>query len=245
MNKINQIWDNFKNSKIGWGVIVTAFAVSFALLVSILTGIFSLPVIFNEGFEFTDEVVSVIFPITTILSSVYVARLLIKRKKSKLDWKSIKDILGWKKPKKNALWLTPVLSAIYFILLILSLIILEIISPQLAGQEQAVAQTVSNSTSWSLVIMVFAVGILTPIAEETIFRGLLLNLYSRKIKIVSSIVIVSILFGLAHGQVNVGIDTFLFGITLGILTWKTESIAPAVFLHMLKNCLAVVFLLNS
>lgn len=240
MDGLKAVWCKFKSSKVGWVIVVTSFAVGFGLLASFLTGIISLPALMDEGSKYTDEVISLVFPGTILGLSLVTAKFLVKKRGGKIS-----DLLGWKRPKKNAMWLTPLLLVVYVFLLVLVMSVLQAISPQLAGQEQEVAETVSNSANWSLLVMVISVGIVTPIAEETFFRGLLMNLYSRKLKIVVSIVLTSLLFGLAHGQLNVGLDTFLFGIILGVLTWKTESIYPAIFLHMLKNCLAVVVILSS
>ncbi|HRV75790.1 MAG: CPBP family intramembrane metalloprotease [Candidatus Nomurabacteria bacterium] len=240
MIKLNHIWNKLKSSKSGWFLAVTSFALLFAFMVSLLTAIIGLPVLINENYKYADEVVGLIFPLVILVLSFLTAKVIARKRQ-----KSIKELLGLRKPNKKAVYLTVLLAIVYIILLVISMIILQLISPNLAGQEQAVAEMVSNSTSLSLVVMVFSVGLITPIAEETFFRGLLLSLYSRKIKVIASIFFVAVLFGLAHGQVNVGIDTFIFGIILGILTWKTESIIPAIFLHMLKNCLAIIAILYS
>lgn len=240
MTELRILWGKFKNSQPGWIVIVTVFAVLFGLVASLLTGLISLPALMDESFKYTDEVISFAFPAIILGLSLLVAKQLAKKRAVKVS-----EIVGWKRPKKKALWLTPLLLVIYVILLVLAMSILQALSPNLAGQEQEVAETVSNSANWSLLVMVISVGVITPIAEETFFRGLLLKLYSRKLKVIISIILTALLFGLAHGQLNVGLDTFLFGIILGVLSWKTESIYPAISLHMLKNCLAIVAILSS
>jgi len=90
-----------------------------------------------------------------------------------------------------------------------------------------------------LIIGFFVLVVLTPLFEEAIFRGFL---YGRLRKLqfpwwVSSLV-VSVLFGLAHMQWNVGIDVFFLSMVACILREMTDSIWAGVLLHMIKNFLA-------
>jgi len=240
MSRFKGVWSKLRSSKFGWGILISGFALAFAIVASLFTATLSLPALISEDFKYTDELISLIFPLVSVGLSFLIAKRMAKR-----NGASISKTLGWRMPKKNALWLTPLLLVLYVFLLVVSMLILQALSPNLAGQEQEIAETVSSSANWSLVIMAVSVGVFTPIAEETFFRGLLLSLYSRRLKIATSIALVSILFGLAHGQVNVGIDTFIFGLVLGILTWKTESIYPAISQHMLKHCLAIIALIST
>lgn len=81
--------------------------------------------------------------------------------------------------------------------------------------------------------------VLTPLCEELIFRGFL---YSR-FKAAGLVwwvnaIIVSVLFGLAHGQWNVGLDVFCLSIVACMLRERTGSIWAGTVLHMMKNMLA-------
>lgn len=90
-----------------------------------------------------------------------------------------------------------------------------------------------------LVLGFFVLVILTPLFEEVIFRGFL---YGRLRNLqfpwwVSSL-IVSVLFGLAHMQWNVGVDVFFLSMVACALREMTDSIWAGVLLHMMKNFLA-------
>lgn len=244
------ILDKFRKSKFGWILAISAFSVWFFIVVSFATGIISLPITFlSEDEDLFEAVISIILPIVMFGGSVLMYRTFFSEQKKQLKLKaSLKTLLkglGFKKPNKNAVWLTPLILVGYVFLLLASILILQAISPNFAEQEQEVAQVVGALNGWYLALMVLGVGVLTPIAEETFFRGLLIPLYGKRLKIAGAIIVPALLFGLAHMQVNVGIDTFIFGIALGYLTWKTESIYPAIGLHVLKNCLALSVILNS
>lgn len=83
---------------------------------------------------------------------------------------------------------------------------------------------------------------LTPIAEEFLFRGVFYGwLKSRKMPKWGIYVVVSLMFGLAHGQWNVAIDVFWLSMVACYMRDMTSSIWPGVVMHMLKNGLAFWF----
>ncbi len=82
----------------------------------------------------------------------------------------------------------------------------------------------------------------TPFAEELMFRGILYGrLRSQKMGPWLTAIIVSVLFGIAHMQWNVGIDVFCMSMVACYLRELTGTIWPGVVLHMLKNALAFWF----
>jgi len=89
--------------------------------------------------------------------------------------------------------------------------------------------------------------IIAPLAEETLFRGYLYGKLRRYAPVWISILITSVLFGAAHMQWNVGIDTFALSIVLCSLREITGSIWAGILLHMLKNGIAfyLVFIMPS
>jgi membrane protease YdiL (CAAX protease family) len=89
--------------------------------------------------------------------------------------------------------------------------------------------------------------ILTPLAEETIFRGFLFKGFRRHLPFWLTALGVSALFGLAHGQWNVGLDVFVMSLVSCYLVERTKSIWPSIFLHVIKNGLAfwLLYLYNG
>jgi hypothetical protein len=81
--------------------------------------------------------------------------------------------------------------------------------------------------------------ILTPLFEEVIFRGFLYGrLRNLQLPWWVASLIVSVLFGVAHMQWNVGVDVFFFSMVACLLREMTGSIWAGVLLHMVKNFLA-------
>jgi membrane protease YdiL (CAAX protease family) len=84
--------------------------------------------------------------------------------------------------------------------------------------------------------------ILAPLAEEILFRGYLFGKLRKYIPAWAAILLTSILFGLIHGQWNVGVDVFALSLVLCTLREITGSIWAGVLLHMMKNGLAFYLL---
>jgi membrane protease YdiL (CAAX protease family) len=89
-------------------------------------------------------------------------------------------------------------------------------------------------TDWALLALVF----IPPIVEETVFRGVLFGALASRWGFWTGAVLSSALFGLAHGQTNVGVYTFILGMLLCWLYARTRSIIPGIILHLINNLLA-------
>jgi len=84
--------------------------------------------------------------------------------------------------------------------------------------------------------------VIAPIAEETLFRGYLYGKLRQYVPVWIAMLTTSLLFGLLHGQLNVGIDVFALSIVLCSLRELTGSIWAGILLHMMKNGLAFYLL---
>lgn len=87
--------------------------------------------------------------------------------------------------------------------------------------------------------------ILAPVFEELLFRGFTFQGIAARFGFWPGAIAASALFGLAHGQLNVGIDTFVLGIVACWLVYSTRSIVPAILLHGIKNGIAFLFLFTD
>lgn len=79
--------------------------------------------------------------------------------------------------------------------------------------------------------------ILSPIAEELIFRGVLLNRLKLITPSIFAVLISSLMFAALHGFGSI-ISAFVFGVCMAILYLKTENICVAILAHFLNNLFA-------
>lgn len=84
--------------------------------------------------------------------------------------------------------------------------------------------------------------IIAPVAEEILFRGYLYGKLRKLVPLWAAMLMTSVLFGLVHGQWNVGIDVFALSMVLCSLREVTGSIWTGILLHMLKNSIAFYLL---
>jgi membrane protease YdiL (CAAX protease family) len=153
------------------------------------------------------------------------------------------NILGLQRlPSWTDIGLTPVAFVVYTLIVTILLALLASWFPALPLNE---AQDVGFKSLGSRVdnMMAFVtLVVLAPLAEETLFRGYLYGKLKRYVPAIWAAVATSLLFGVAHFQLNVGIDVFVLSLILCGLRSLTGSIWAGVLVHMTKNALAYYLL---
>lgn len=156
------------------------------------------------------------------------------------------------RPRANALAQFGKAVLVYYSLLFAAGIIIQEFTSIDTNQEQDIGFTdVPEGQLWFVFVSLV---IVPPITEELIFRGFLYTRFRKYYSVVTSAIVISILFSVAHLQLGNGdaplwtaaIDTFMLSLILLWLREKTGSIIPGIGLHALKNGLAftVLFLLK-
>lgn len=124
------------------------------------------------------------------------------------------------------------ISAVFFLI--------EALMPNFNVDEPQVNEFTANRSAISL----WALVLIPPILEETVFRGFTFPAFSRKRGVVFGAVVSSALFGFAHFQANIIVYTFILGLLLCWLYTRTGSIVPGMGLHMLNNYVAYTAINN-
>ena len=89
------------------------------------------------------------------------------------------------------------------------------------------------------VILVLCI-ILGPFVEELMFRGVLLKMFGSAVGVVFSILITSLLFAVSHGNFVQAGYTFVLGLILGLVRYKSTSLWSAISLHAAFNIAGAV-----
>lgn len=126
-------------------------------------------------------------------------------------------------------------SICYYILLgIFTSLILNIIMYDLGLQ--------NNTSSTSLALYtIIATGVLGPVLEEIVFRGIIYNKLKKSFSSKYSVIIVSLLFSLFHLNLIQGIYVFFFSLVITYYYDKTNNFLVPVLIHVFGN-LAVSFI---
>lgn len=87
----------------------------------------------------------------------------------------------------------------------------------------------------SIILQILAIGIVAPIIEEIIFRGLILHQLRKNIPVAYAVIIQAALFGIYHLVLVQGIYAFIIGIFLGLsLVWSRSLLVP-IAMHIGMN----------
>ena len=93
----------------------------------------------------------------------------------------------------------------------------------------------------NIVPLIIVVVILTPIIEEFVFRGVLLDKL-RRFGDKTAIIFTALVFGLFHGNFSQFFYAFALGLIFAYITIKTNTIRYSIVLHMLVNLFGSVIM---
>lgn len=161
---------------------------------------------------------------------------LLEIKKS--DW----AVGGWLTWQQLLLGVAAFIAAMILMVVVLALIgqIVPGFNIEQAQEIGVDPRAIYNRTEMLAVFALFV--IIAPISEELIFRGYLYGKLRQMTSIVTSVIITSLLFGLAHLQPNVAVATFVMSVVMCLCREATQSIYPAIIVHILKNGIAFALL---
>lgn len=86
-------------------------------------------------------------------------------------------------------------------------------------------------------LMLFVVLVFAPIAEEFIFRGVLLQRWAVRWNLPVGIILSSVLFGMLH--INNPLGLTMFGVVMALLYIRTRSLWVPIIAHALNNIVSV------
>jgi membrane protease YdiL (CAAX protease family) len=97
-------------------------------------------------------------------------------------------------------------------------------------------------SAMNALFMLILVGFLAPFAEELLFRGVIYTFLRERWGIWLGVLVSSLIFGLMHGNLAVGVTGFLLGIVAALVFEYSKSLWPAVIVHVINNSLKVSLL---
>jgi membrane protease YdiL (CAAX protease family) len=158
--------------------------------------------------------------------------------------------LGWDRPR----WKDTLVALGWLVLqkvtLILVVFLFSAISRGLTVKAASNTAGLLHVRGWSLAIYFVAAVFVAPVAEETIFRGILLRAGMRRWGFVRAAFASSLIFGLLHsyeahsigGAIELATLTAVFGFGQCLLVRATGRLFPAILVHAGSNLLTVILL---
>lgn len=220
-----------EKNTVPWGLWVSLFVTVAAYLLSISTA--AIASIGLEDFNIGEvEGTFMVYAVNTA-TLLFVALAFIRLKKVSLRY-------FFKLPTKNSLYLLPVYYLVYLFITVIFQSIFSLIPGYNANQDQSLGFNAVEGLG--LLFVFISLVILPPLGEEVIFRGILYSGFKNKLNKFWAALITSALFGLAHLQWNVGVDTFVLSLVIIYALEKHKSLWMAIGLHGIKNAVAFMAL---
>ena len=92
----------------------------------------------------------------------------------------------------------------------------------------------------SFILQVIAVGIVAPIVEEFLMRGVILNRLLGYMRVIPALLIQAAMFGILHMNLLQGVYAGVLGLLMGYIYIKYGSLLMTILFHITLNTLSVV-----
>lgn len=164
-----------------------------------------------------------------------------------VKWKPalLKELFGVsRKLQARDVYLPLLIMPLYFVTSAVVISVFGMLFPGIdLDQAQDVGFSAENLSGIKAYVLAFlALVVMAPVSEELLFRGYLFGKLRVLVGALAAGLLTSVTFGLAHGQWNVGIDTFVLSLYLCWLRHYTGAVWASMLLHSLKNLLAYTLL---
>ena len=244
---------NDRAKPVSWGP-VSAVVTTLAIYLGsqLIAGYLIVQYLFIRG-ETKQTVVSTIensvnlqFILIFIAESVALLLLWSFLRHRSISWNRI----GLKKPSgKNILYALPAYG-VYFSLILTAFFFIQQFVPDVNVDQTQQVGFDNASGGGALTLVFLSLVILPALTEEILVRGFLYGGLKNKLPVISSALIASGLFGVAHLQLGsghgavwiAGVDTFILSLVLIWLREKTGNIWAGVVVHVAKNSIAFLSL---
>ena len=107
-------------------------------------------------------------------------------------------------------------------------------------QEHDLVTIYMNSRGISKAILFFVYGFTTPVIEEVLFRGILHSVLRRAFSLVTTLILLSAIFGVFHVFPVLVIHAFLIGCGLTLLREWGRSLVGPIIAHITINSLSLI-----
>lgn len=184
----------------------------------------------------TQAIYSAVTYVVAIIVTIFVPWCVVK-------FKTTRDELGLRGlPTWTDLLLAPIGFIVFMFVATILLAALQKIIPGINWQQSQDVGFNNLITNSDFIVTFVMLVIVAPIAEEVIFRGWLYGKLRARIPAIPAILLVSVLFGIVHGQWNVGVTVFVMSIAMCVIRELTGTIWGGVLIHILKNGIAFYLL---
>jgi membrane protease YdiL (CAAX protease family) len=125
------------------------------------------------------------------------------------------------------------------VLAVLGTTVLSFVVSQLGPQPEGVREVTQGLRGVQALQTLAVLGLLAPIAEELVFRGLLYGWLAGRWSNLVAFIVSSLAFAAAHTEPLHVLMVLPLGFWFGWLRWRTGSLVPTIVAHIINNTIAV------
>ena len=118
--------------------------------------------------------------------------------------------------------------------------VVQIFFPLPEQLQNAITAALKIETISDFIIIAFSAVFLASFVEEMLFRGFVQTSLERQFDITKAVMSTALLFVIFHFNPWWSIQVMIFGIILGVVAWKSNSIYPAILMHAINNSIALL-----
>ena len=108
----------------------------------------------------------------------------------------------------------------------------DIFTKAFVSYDALVSRLVGVNASWVTLLATF---LIAPVAEELLFRGVVLGYARTFLKPIPAVLLSAVLFGIYHGNMIQFCYAFVLGTVLGALACRFDNLLPGMLLHIAIN----------
>jgi membrane protease YdiL (CAAX protease family) len=105
---------------------------------------------------------------------------------------------------------------------------------------EGLTEAMVYESPFDLIVMILTFVVIAGIGEELLFRGLLLGAFEKSVNVTRAVIYSSLVFTFMHFNPWWTIEIFFLGVLTGVLAWRSNSLYPAIAMHMMVNLMAIL-----
>jgi sodium transport system permease protein len=118
--------------------------------------------------------------------------------------------------------------------------VVQIFFPMPEELQNAITAALKIETISDFIIIAFSAVVVAAIVEEMLFRGFVQTSLEHEFDVTKAVMSTALLFVIFHFNPWWSIQVMIFGIILGVIAWKSNSIIPSIIMHAINNSVALL-----
>ncbi len=180
--------------------------------------------------------------IAIVIALFFLVRAILKKREAEVP--TVKAYFSFKKVSVPMVLMTALLAVCFYHLVIMFIGTIGSVFPELLESYTDASSSLTGETDMTFVdylIRFIVITISAPVCEELVYRNMAISNMRKAVPVKWAVVISSVIFGVAHGNLLWILYATALGIVFGILYVRTESIWISLTAHFVFNLVGFIY----